>query len=697
MLRFRQAGPLANRLAGIIASFRHLRVCRSALDTTIMTSVPDASAKQDFRSKTLWRSIMEQVSLHGLYEDSKAFVDCPVLRSWDAVATNWDKLTAEGLTRERLEGFIAENFGLPGSDLKAVLPPGWHEAPPSWLEAIVEPEMRDLGTAVHGLWKTLCRQVCPTVADHAERHTLLPLPHPFIVPGDRFRECYNWDSYWIIRGLLACELVPAAECLVRNLLHLVDVWGFVPNGARRYYTNRSQPPLLSAMVLAVWSASTTGNGNGEDGEGNGDELLKDALPRLLAFHRYWNTGSKAVRVRAQAHGASSELEEGAASGGAEQRQTGEARGEVVAATAVFTLSRYHAELYEPRPESFREDVALAAAAGLSGQEAATLYCDVASAAESGWDFSSRWYVGGDALQYTRTTQIVPADLNAWLYRMERDIAAIAAHLGDARLRDEYTALAVARLRAIDALMWSAADGCWHDLLLLPTKTSPSQAPLPDPAAAPQQQLPIVQHPSGHAVEHNGNDSAGNDEQDGNVNGNRDVSGDGNGDGGRSGSPVTSVRQYEYEVEQRPGVYASNWVPLWCGCADASSARAEAAVAGLRASGLVQPGGLLTSLYRSGQQWDAPNAWPPLVHMAIEGLAESGVPGGAALADQVADSWLAANLEGWRATGAMHEKYDGYVPGAVGRGGEYEPQVGFGWSNGVLMALLQRKRESGGRQ
>lgn len=41
---------------------------------------------------------------------------------------------------------------------------------------------------------------------------------------------------------------------------------------------------------------------------------------------------------------------------------------------------------------------------------------------------------------------------------------------------------------------------------------------------------------------------------------------------------------------------------------------------LENSGLVQPGGVLTTdTLGSGQQWDAPNAWPPLVLLTIEGL------------------------------------------------------------------------------
>lgn len=40
---------------------------------------------------------------------------------------------------------------------------------------------------------------------------------------------------------------------------------------------------------------------------------------------------------------------------------------------------------------------------------------------------------------------------------------------------------------------------------------------------------------------------------------------------------------------------------------------------------------------------------------------------------------------------MHEKYDATRPGKRGEGGEYVPQEGFGWSNGVALTLLQHYR------
>lgn len=42
---------------------------------------------------------------------------------------------------------------------------------------------------------------------------------------------------------------------------------------------------------------------------------------------------------------------------------------------------------------------------------------------------------------------------------------------------------------------------------------------------------------------------------------------------------------------------------------------------------------------------------------------------------------------------MYEKYDAFVIGSGGDGGEYTPQVGFGWSNGVALVLLNATSRS----
>ena len=77
-------------------------------------------------------------------------------------------------------------------------------------------------------------------------------------------------------------------------------------------------------------------------------------------------------------------------------------------------------------------------------------------------------------------------------------------------------------------------------------------------------------------------------------------------------------------------------------------------------------------------------------MLVEGSAEFGGARGRALAVDVARRWVAGNAALLAATGFMHEKYDARSAGGeVGRGGEYAPQRGFGWSNGVALVFVRK--------
>ncbi|CAN0055782.1 unnamed protein product, partial [Ectocarpus sp. 4 AP-2014] len=179
-------------------------------------------------------------------------------------------------------------------------------------------------------------------------------------------------------------------------------------------------------------------------------------------------------------------------------------------------------------------------------------------------------------------------------------------------------------------------------------------------------------------------------------------------------------------EQSPSVTPACFVPMWAGLPwpvldnDDDSGIAESAhrlgrsVEALRSSGLVQPGGVRTSLEASRQQWDGHNAWPPLQWMIIQGLRNSAsaltplaatesaaaTTAGAAtatatqaarqLASEVEDAFLDGALAGWETTGAMMEKYDADEVGRGGGGGEYNLQVGFGWTNGVALDLIVGK-------
>ena len=96
------------------------------------------------------------------------------------------------------------------------------------------------------------------------------------------------------------------------------------------------------------------------------------------------------------------------------------------------------------------------------------------------------------------------------------------------------------------------------------------------------------------------------------------------------------------------------------------------------------GGFVTTLKNTGEQWDAPNGWAPLQWMAIKGLENYGEH---ELAKDAADRWAKLNIQVFHHTGKMMEKYNVVDTNLEAGGGEYESQDGFGWTNGVLLKLM----------
>ena len=122
------------------------------------------------------------------------------------------------------------------------------------------------------------------------------------------------------------------------------------------------------------------------------------------------------------------------------------------------------------------------------------------------------------------------------------------------------------------------------------------------------------------------------------------------------------------------------VPLFTGAA--APERASLVAERLRTD-FLESGGLVTTLRTSGEQWDQPNGWAPLQWMAVVGLKRYGFDD---LAGEIADRWLGVVRSVHERTGGMAEKYDVQVGAAAADCGEYSLQYGFGWTNGVALAL-----------
>lgn len=126
--------------------------------------------------------------------------------------------------------------------------------------------------------------------------------------------------------------------------------------------------------------------------------------------------------------------------------------------------------------------------------------------------------------------------------------------------------------------------------------------------------------------------------------------------------------------------------------EAATPEAAAKVAAVIKEKFVQPGGVVTSLTQTGEQWDYPNGWAPMQYIAVYGLLQYGEK---TLALDIAQRWLTLNEKVYREDGKMMEKYNVVDTSLKAGGGNYPNQDGFGWTNGVDIAfynLLQQQAD-----
>ncbi|VDO39789.1 unnamed protein product [Onchocerca flexuosa] len=248
------------------------------------------------------------------------------------------------------------------------------------------------------------------------RTSLIHVPEEFIVPGGRFREFYYWDAYWIVKGLAVCGLHNAIKKMITNFVTVVDRYGFVPNGGRIYYLARSQPPLLIPMAYEYYELT------------NDLEFINQILPSLIKEYEFWEN-SRAINVSDQ-------------------------KGDI------YTLFHYHTKSNVPRPESFLIDIVHASR--LSAHERPQFYTDIASAAESGWDFSSRWFKDDRNIETIETTDIIPIDLNAFICWNLDILQYLLRHTGNLKksktFREKREILRFAMLQ----IFYNNTEGAWFD-------------------------------------------------------------------------------------------------------------------------------------------------------------------------------------------------------------------------------------------
>lgn len=139
--------------------------------------------------------------------------------------------------------------------------------------------------------------------------------------------------------------------------------------------------------------------------------------------------------------------------------------DVVKDGKIYKLARYFAPSNGPRPESYSEDYN--SAAFLPTQiEKEDLYMDLKSAAESGWDFSSRWFINDKTNQGNissiHTRYIIPVDLNAFVFWNAKILSQFYTILQNPEKANQYAAIADQWLEAVTNVLWHPDLGIWLD-------------------------------------------------------------------------------------------------------------------------------------------------------------------------------------------------------------------------------------------
>lgn len=143
--------------------------------------------------------------------------------------------------------------------------------------------------------------------------------------------------------------------------------------------------------------------------------------------------------------------------------------------------------------------------------------------------------------------------------------------------------------------------------------------------------------------------------------------------------------YEFETQKQSSyAYVSTFYPMWAGLASAEQARALEKNLAI----FEQPGGLDMSPTESGGQWDHPYGWAPMQLIGIEGLRRYGFSDDA---NRVAYKFLSTVAENFRRDGTIREKYNVVTRSSetAVTAGYHMNIVGFGWTNGVFLELLQK--------
>ncbi|TKY86258.1 hypothetical protein EX895_005083 [Sporisorium graminicola] len=391
--------------------------------------------------------LLQAVQLAGIFKDSKTFVDKATSKPESVVLDNFNQLgggNASNITYDEIIQFVDDNFVAEGVELVPADLGSEFLQDPKFLQGVEDEVVRDWLKQVHGYWELLARTTNSSSPSGVQCDgcvcSFIPFNESrvFVVPGGRFRELYYWDTFFVIEGLITSQLQSVVKAILENFGDLIDRLGFIPNGNRVYYENRSQPPFFTLMIDKYIQAY------------NDTSVLQRFLPLLEREMSFWKN-NRTIEFTSPF------------------------------TNATHNITHYKVDTSAPRPESYLEDYKTVQSASQSGlqlndTQKATLYSDIASGAESGSDYSAaRWSKRPTinltdtipAQRFLNTAAQLPVDLNSILFACEQKLSAFYKISGNgtqanATRANYWAQQAQARKEAILDVFWDPSNKFFYD-------------------------------------------------------------------------------------------------------------------------------------------------------------------------------------------------------------------------------------------
>ena len=268
----------------------------------------------------------------------------------------------------------------------------------------------DLLEWIDNRWKETLRS---TPEDTPER---FGLPRSYLVPCARegFQDFFYWDTVFACMGLLTRGDPHVAYDSYLGIITLIKRFGYMPNAAKPSMLNRSQPPLLGALMAEIEDFCRT------------DRYVREDIGVLEQEYNFW------MKERLLPCGLN--------------HYGHNATDDYLYDFCGWCAPRIHRDPPKTRQARLR------------------LGANLLAEAESGWDFNARF--NHQALDYA------PVDLNAILYGNEIRMATWYGKFGERKKSEMFSELTRKRGELLHELCYSPKTGCFHDYNAKTKKQSP---------------------------------------------------------------------------------------------------------------------------------------------------------------------------------------------------------------------------------